>query len=126
LGISKFINFVGWQNDLTQFYDTHIAFIFPSIWVESFGLVITESMSHARAVIASNRGASPWLIDDNHTGLLFDPLQEGDLASKILHLANDTELAKFLGVNGFKKLNSFIDNDKNLQQIINIYQSVIQ
>jgi len=124
-GLEKHIQFVGWKKDLEKEYAESAAILFPSIWMEAFGLVMTEAMSHARPVIGSNRGSPPWLIDDNHTGFIFDPLKKGDLAEKILKIAGNTELITRLGKNGEAKLKTFIDNEKVLNQIIQAYQEVV-
>src|SRR3990167_9562685 len=124
LGIAAHISFIGWQNHLEKYYQECTAVIFPSIWMEAFGLVIAEAMMHARAVIGSNRGSPLWLIDDKETGLIINPYQSGDLAEKILVLANDTALAKKLGKNGCAKIERIIDNDRTLNYIIESYQEL--
>ncbi len=125
LNIKNNVNLLGWQTDLTAYYQQCSTLIFPSIGLESFGLVITEAMSHARAVIGVNYGTSAWLIDDQKTGLHFDPNKKGDLAEKILALANQVDVARQLGKNGREKLNAMIDNEKVLEQIISVYREVI-
>src|SRR3990167_247026 len=87
LGLEKNISLIGWQDDLNNEYEQCIAVIFPSLWLEAFGLVMTEAMSHARPIIGSNRGSPTWLIDDHQTGFIFNPSKRGDLAEKILLLA---------------------------------------
>lgn len=116
------IQCLGWQENLEQEYLQCAAVIFPSLWMEAFGLVITEAMSYARPVIGSNRGSPPWIIDDKQTGLIFDPLKKGDCAEKILMLADNMELIMQYGKNGEQKLQTFIDNEKVLQQIVGVYK----
>ncbi|RDI45139.1 glycosyltransferase family 4 protein [Aquicella lusitana] len=124
LGIERQVTFLGWQADLSTYYKTCTAVIFPSVGLESFGLVITESMSHGRAVIGVNRGTVPWLVDNNRTGLLFNPVKKGDLAEKILMLAQNSELAKQLGKQGHEKLQSEFDNEAILHQLLMVYQNI--
>lgn len=123
LGLEKNIRLVGWQNDLSHYYEKSIALIFPSTGIESFGMVMTEALAHARPVIAANRGTSAWLINDKQNGLLFDPLIKGDLAKRILILAGNATLAKKFGESGYEKLYQFFDNEKTLRKILKIYQS---
>lgn len=120
-GLAGHVTFTGWLNDLDLLYQTHFATIVPSLWMEAFGLIITESMNHQRAVIGSNRGSIPWLVDDHHTGLIFDPLKKGDLAEKMLSLAANPELARKLGCHGYAKLQTFIDNEASMRKIVEIY-----
>lgn len=97
LKITQHVRFLGWQTDLTPLYHRCCALIFPSTGLESFGLVITEAMNHGRAVIGANRGTVPWLVADQRTGLLFDPLHPHSLAEKICYLARNKDIAITLG-----------------------------
>lgn len=118
--------FLGWQANITPWIQHCAAVIFPSIGLESFGLTMTDAMSEARPVIASRRGTCEWLIDDQQTGLLFDPLTPGDLDQKILYLADHPELAKAMGQAGQAKLASLINNDAALANTMAVYQAVLQ
>lgn len=124
LGLANQIDFAGWLDNPEPEYARSAAVIFPSLWMEAFGLVITEAMNHSRPVIGSNRGSPPWIIDDTKTGFIFDPLKKGDLAEKILLLAGNIELIMLLGKNGEQKLQTFIDNEKVLQQIVEVYRGI--
>jgi glycosyltransferase involved in cell wall biosynthesis len=121
LHLEKNIRFIGWQKNLDEEYAKCAAVIFPSIGLETFGLVMTEAMSHARPVLGSNRGTPPWVVNDGETGLIFDPVKKGDLAEKILMLAGNMELITRLGKNGEEKLRVFIDNEKVLGEIVGVY-----
>jgi len=120
------VRLIGWQKDLSSYYQQSIAILFPSTGLESFGLVTSEAMTHGRPVIGVNRGTTAWLIEDGKTGLLFDPLREGDLAEKILRIAGNTELALKLGKNGQQRIHGLIDNDAALQGIIGIYKEALK
>ena len=124
-GIENNVTFLGWQKNLAQYYQDSNALLFTSTGLEGFPLVIMESMMHARPVIGINRGIAAWIIDHNKTGLHFDPNKNGDLAEKILTLANQVDLARQLGKNGREKLDAMIDNEKVLEQIISTYREII-
>jgi glycosyltransferase involved in cell wall biosynthesis len=123
LNLEKNILFLGWI-DPDKYYEECMALIFSSMGLESFGMVITETMAKGRAVIGSNRGPTTWLVEDGKSGLLFDPLIKGDLASKILLLACDTTLAQQMGEAGFQKLNIFSDQESVVDNIVSLYSSV--
>lgn len=118
------ITFTGWQTDLQPYYSTCAALIFPSIWMESFGLVITEAMGYARPVIGSNHATTKWLVEDGQTGLIFDRARKGDLAEKMLQIAGNKALIEKLGTNGRNKLEHLIDNDALLEKIITHYKTL--
>lgn len=123
MGLTNPIFFTGWKSNLDSEYEHCAAVIFPSLWMEAFGLVITEAMSYARPVIGTNRGSPAWLIQDKETGFIFDPLIKGDLAQKLLQIAGNSELIQRLGQQGRDKLETFIDNEKILEQIIKHYRN---
>lgn len=124
LQIENHLHFTGWLDDLTPLYQSHLAVIAPSLVMESFGLVISEAMSHGRATIGSNRGSIPWLVTHNESGLIFNPHLSGDLAKSILQLSNNPDLAKALGANARKRLDHLINNPTTLNQIITLYQRI--
>lgn len=124
LGLSAQIHFVGWQSDLSSYYQTVTALIFPSIGMEAFGLVMTEAMSHACPIIAVNRGTAAWLVQDQQTGLLFDPLKQNDLAEKILTLAKQPQLAAQFGQAAQARVSELFDNEKSLKEILRLYKEV--
>lgn len=59
------------------------ALIFPSIWLEPFGLVITEAFSSSCAVISTNIGAPKSLIENKKNGFHFESNNVHDLISII-------------------------------------------
>lgn len=121
LHINDHVRFLGWQDDLSPYYQSVGAVIFPSLCIESFGMVVTEAMAAGRAVIGCNRGPTAWLIADEKTGLLFDPAIEGDLAAKLLRLANQPAHAEQLGKAAYNKMITFIDNEKAFTNVLEIY-----
>lgn len=58
-------------------YTAHDIVLVPSLW-EGLGLVVMEAMAAGRLVIAAKTGGIPELIQDKHTGVLFDA---GDVSS---------------------------------------------
>lgn len=125
LGIHRHVRFVGWQAQLDTFYHKCMAVIFPSIGLESYGLVITEAMASARPVIGINRGTCAWLIEHEKSGLLFDPLQPGDLAQQILRLANNREEAELFGTHALAKAQRLLSNKQILKAHLDLYASVM-
>lgn len=124
LQIQNHVQFIGWQTNLQSLYDEHIAILFPSMGLEAFGLVMTEGMHHRRPIIGANRGTASWIIDDNETGFLYDPLKKGELSEKILQMANNIDLSIKLGNKGRDKLNRMFDNDAILNQIVAAYKNL--
>jgi glycosyltransferase involved in cell wall biosynthesis len=70
------------------------ALIFPSIWFETFGLIITEAFASATPVIASNIGSASILIKHNYNGLHFIPSNSKDLEHQLVTWTNFSEETK--------------------------------
>ena len=98
------ITFVGWvsHEKVASFYNACDAVIMPSRW-EAFGLVAIEAMKYGKAVLASNRGALPELIQNGVNGLLFDINSKDDLGTILESL--DKRKLKEMGENGFRIFN---------------------
>lgn len=78
--VSKFsedhsnVTYLGFKSteDINKELQKCTALIFPSIWYETFGLIITEAFSTATPVIAPNIGSASILIKHNYNGLHYE------------------------------------------------------
>jgi len=70
--------------------------VFPS-HIETLGLVAPEAMAMGKAVVFTNRGPGPEIIKDNQTGLLCNPYDSNDIATKIIWLLDHTKEAISIG-----------------------------
>lgn len=64
---------------------------------EPGALLVIEAMSLGKPVVATSCGAPVELIEDRSTGILCKPNSEQDLASKIMELLDDENLANNIG-----------------------------
>ena len=62
------------------------ALIFPSLFYETFGLVIAEAFAAGLPVIAASGGSGGSLVEHGRTGLLFRPGDDADLAAQVARL----------------------------------------
>jgi glycosyltransferase involved in cell wall biosynthesis len=68
--------------------------IIPSLWEEPFGLVAAEAMSNGLAIIASNVGGIPEIIEGN--GILIDNINHNKLEEAIIDLINNKDKREML------------------------------
>jgi glycosyltransferase involved in cell wall biosynthesis len=74
------------------------ALVFPSRWYEGFPVTIAEAFASGTPVIASRLGAMAELVEDRRTGLLFEPGNASDLATKVAWAAaNPADMAAMGG-----------------------------
>ena len=78
-------------------------FVFPTVWgTEGFGMVAAEAMACGVPVVASRIAAIPEVVLDEETGLLVEPGDPADLASKLRLLLGDPARRRCLGRAGIK------------------------
>jgi glycosyltransferase involved in cell wall biosynthesis len=90
------IHFLGLRPDARQILGIIDVYAHPSNG-EGLGIAVVEAMLARRAIVVSDAGALPEVIDDGSTGLVCRVLDSADLASKIEVLARDPEMRQRLG-----------------------------
>lgn len=91
--------FVGWlsQDELPKHLRQADFLVFPTIAEEALGRSAVEAMGVGRPVIASRIGGLPYTVIEGLTGLLFEPGNVDELASKIEQLLDDPALRERMG-----------------------------
>jgi glycosyltransferase involved in cell wall biosynthesis len=92
LGIADQAEFLGLRDDVDELLRESDLFVHPAVWGEAFGLTIAEAMASGCAVVASDVGGIPELIESGVTGLLVPPADEVALRGAIARLIDDREL----------------------------------
>jgi sugar transferase (PEP-CTERM/EpsH1 system associated) len=99
LGIADRVHFAGRRTDPECLVPAMDVFALTSR-SEGMPLAILEAWAAGRAVVASNVGGVPELIDDGQTGLLFPVGDDAALARQMSRLLEDPALARRLGSAG--------------------------
>ncbi|MEW5822011.1 MAG: glycosyltransferase [Cyanobacteriota bacterium] len=106
---------------LEEEYINSIATIIPSEWFENFPLSVLESFSHGKAVIGSNLGGIPEIIDNDINGIIINYGDIVQLKSSILKLYQNRTLAKELGKNARNKYERCYTPDLYLSRLIEAF-----
>ena len=101
------------------------AVLVPSVWEETFGLVVAEAMMFGRAAVCSDRGSFPDLVTDGHDGLLVPPADAGALARAVETLHGDEALAARLGERARATYESRFRPAPNMELLESIYERVL-
>lgn len=123
LGIAdniKFEDFVSNPQQLMQICDC----IALASEQETFGLVLPEAMRAGIAVIGSNSGGVPEIIEHEKTGLLFKTKNSGDLYTQIEKLYLDPDFKHKLAQQGQQSADSRFNNTLHFQQLENHFKSI--
>ena len=92
------------REDMPCVYALAQMLVFPSLF-EGFGIPLVEAMYTQCPIVAATSTSIPEVAQD--AALYFDPLDEFDMAQKIKHVLNDTEIRQTLIQNGIKRKQSF-------------------
>lgn len=102
-----------------------LAVVVPSIWYETFGMVVVEAFACGTPVIASRIGVLPYLVKEGETGLLFEAGNPRDLADKLIWAQQHPEQMAVMGHNARALYEAEFTAERNYQQLIAIYQDAI-
>lgn len=124
-GSDQRIIFHGFVTDeeLIELYKKANITVAPSIWYETFGLVILESFKYGTPVIGSRIGAYPDLIKNGYNGFLFEVGNENELKNKLEYLIENPDELKKLEEGAFKSAKKY-DIDEHIRKLEKIYETV--
>lgn len=102
LGVSERVAFVGDipHRDVPRWMASARVVVGTSFANETFGMALCEASACARAVVASNFGGFPEVVQDGITGLLYPPQDAVALAAVLRRILADRAAAEAMGVAG--------------------------
>ncbi len=101
------------------------ALIFPSEWLETFGMTIVEAFSTGTPAIAAKIGGAEQLVQDGINGFLYTPGQHEALVAKVKQIEQDENLRKKLGKNARLSFEKNYTSEVNYGLLMRIYQDAI-
>jgi glycosyltransferase involved in cell wall biosynthesis len=124
---SKNITFYGFvsEKDLIALYKKSHAVVVPSVWYETFGIVIIESFKYATPVIASNIGGFPELVKNGYNGILFEAGNVDQLKRIFENLLDNLDEIKRMSNNAFLSAKEF-SMDEHISKLHNLYEEVLR
>ena len=91
--------------------------------METFGLVLIEAMRSGVAVVGSNAGGVPEIIEDGVSGLLFEPGNAADLAAKLRRYCMDRDLRRRLAAAGKARADSLFALERHYQDLKQMFMA---
>ncbi|WP_026517039.1 glycosyltransferase family 4 protein [Butyrivibrio sp. MC2021] len=93
-------------------------------YFEGFGMVLIEAMLRKSAVVASNVGGIPDIIEDGKDGLLVPAKDAAALEQALLKAVTEKDLSAELGENGRAKVLQKYSVEKNVEELVSIYEKM--
>jgi glycosyltransferase involved in cell wall biosynthesis len=125
LGIGQDVTFLGWvpNVDLPPYYRAAAVSVIPSL-EEGFGIPAAEAMGCEVAVVASDAGGLPEVVEHDVTGLVVPRGDSGALAKAIGSLLDDPERRRAMGRAGRARALRLFDWDRSAEQFEQLYREV--
>ncbi|MBR3641986.1 MAG: glycosyltransferase family 4 protein, partial [Parasporobacterium sp.] len=100
-------------------------YVMTSNKLEGWGSVIYEAQNAACAQIASHAcGATPWLVKNGETGLVFKSGDAGDLCAKLKVLLDDPEKIETYGRNAYALMHELWNPSVAASRVIELADSI--
>ena len=116
-----FCGFVDQPNDRMAYFDV----IVLTSEEETFGLVLIEGMRAGVAVIGAAAGDVPEIIENEKTGLLFNPGNSEELAIQLQKLIVSSERRKKIALQGKKKADKQFTLEGHFNELTELFKSAI-
>lgn len=121
----EIVGFKGGQEKLGCLRNSMFTIV-PSHCYETFGLVVLEAFASGKPVVASAIGALPYIVQPEETGLLVQPQDADDLATKVRWLYEHPDQIESMGRKARAVVERKYDNRLRYASLHAIFEDVIE
>lgn len=128
LGVERKVIFIGRVpfEDLPRYYAASDVCVLPSVSrLEAFGIAALEAMASGKPVVVSDIPGVREVISDGKEGLISDPVNPEDLATKISTLLADKRTRTRMGALARRRVEERFTMDRVADQIERLYERLI-
>jgi glycosyltransferase involved in cell wall biosynthesis len=111
--------------ELIRLYNQADLLVLPSIWRESYGLPVAESMASGVPVLASDCGGVPELVEKGVTGLLVPRLDLEALTSSMRELLSDLRRLRIMGQAARVRAERMLTWDRSAERLERVYLDLV-
>jgi glycosyltransferase involved in cell wall biosynthesis len=125
LGLNGRVQFSGFQEDVGSQLQGLNILVHASIVPEPFGQVVVEGMAAGLPVVASGAGGPAEVIENDVTGVLYEPGNSHELAACLRRLADDPSMRRRLGKAAAVRAGDFAP-EVIAKQVFGVYRSILE
>ncbi len=121
---AEFVGYVTGDR-LHSVIDGAMAVVVPSECYENCPMSVLEAMAYGKPVVASRIGGIPELIEDQKTGLLFEPGDVSGLRSALERLCRNGALRREFGAAAQQRVKEKFSVERHNEHLLDIYRSLV-
>jgi len=125
LGLTDAVSFLGRVSPAAPVFERAAVVVVPSRG-EGFGMVALEAMERGRAVVASDVGGLPEIVEDGVTGTVVSPDEPEALAAALLELLRDPARAAAMGAAGRVRALAAFSQGRCTDRIEELYRAALE
>jgi len=122
LGIAEFVHFLGIREDIPSLL-REATFLVHTADSEGCPNVVMEAMASGRAVVATDAGDVPCLVEDGKTGFLVRRGDDSTLVESIATLISNPDLARRMGEAGRAKAERDFGLNRLVSETLAVYRA---
>ena len=122
--LEEAVTILPFQKDVYRIIDLLDIVTVPSTEPESFGIIAVEAMLSNKPVIASRLGGLVDIIEDEKTGILFEPNSEDDFYNKLDRLLKDETLRTSIATTASLAATNRFSSENMYTQFLKVYNSI--
>jgi glycosyltransferase involved in cell wall biosynthesis len=124
-GLTDAVSFLGRVAPAAPVFERAAIVVVPSRG-EGFGMVALEAMERGRAVVASDVGGLPEIVEDGVTGTVVSPDEPEALAAALLELLRDPVRTAAMGAAGRDRALAAFSQDRCTDRVEELYRAALE
>lgn len=125
LGVEKHVTFAGQRNDIPDILLAGDIFVLPTL-IDALPTVLIEAMAARKAIVASNVGGVPEIVENEKNGILVEPAKPPQLVESCLRLIRQGEVREAMAEAGLRIAHSKFNIENQVETISNLYEELNQ
>lgn len=123
--LGKHISFAGQRSDISEILYASDLFVLPTL-TDALPTVLIEAMSAGKAIVASNVGGVPEIVEDRISGILIQPGDPDQLAKSCLSIAGDDNKRKAMEIAGLRIVKEKFNIDMQVKALSKLYKEMVK